>query len=164
MAVKNIIGFLLVFCIFAVGAELMAEEDYSGVGPTIKNFVIKKEGDNLRLSFSFFNVKGGLAAANFTVGYAIERGESIIESNVMTNLGIAPDLAKVAKSSKTMDILKVETGEFQVIVPWLRARTIKDLELKSGDKIKYLIYLTDKNGRKSNTVFCEYLFIEEWNI
>ncbi len=161
---KNIIGFLLVFCIFAIGANLMAEEDYGNVGPTLKDFIIAKEGDNLRLSFSFFNVKGGLAAATFTVGYVIERGESTIESNVMTNLGIAPDLAKVSKLKSKIDIFQIETGEFQVVIPWLRAQSIKDLELKSGDKIKYLIYLTDKNGRKSNTVFCEYLFIEEWNI
>jgi len=150
----GIILSILILLFLAVSAE-------ADSAPEIKDFQIIKDGDNLNLSFSFFNVKGGLAEAIFTVGYVIEQGGATIESNVMTNLAIAPDLTKVSKMSK-IDIF--ETGKFQVAIPWLRAKTIKDLQLKSGDKITYLIFLKDKAGRKSNTILYKYIFIEEWNI
>ena len=53
---KGLIGFLLVFCTFAVGAELMAE-DYDG--PRIENFAINKgEMNTIKISFSYSGDRG----------------------------------------------------------------------------------------------------------
>jgi len=149
----GIILSILILLFLAVSAE-------ADSAPEIKDFQIIKDGDNLNLSFSFFNVKGGLAEAEFTVGYIVERDGATIEKNAIPNLSIAPDLVKVSKSQK---INIPETGNFQVVIPWFRVKDIKDM-LKSGDKIQYFIYLKDSAGRKSNTISYEYLFIEEWNI
>jgi hypothetical protein len=149
----GIILSILILLFLAVSAE-------ADSAPEIKDFQIIKDGDNLNLSFSFFNVKGGLAEATFTVGYIVERDGATIEKNAISNLAIVSDLVKVSKSKK-IDI--PEMGKFQVIIPWFRAKDIKDI-LKSGDKIQYFIYLKDNQGRKSNTIFYEYIYIEKWNI
>lgn len=154
---KGLFGFLFVFLMFVASAGLMAED---GDNPTIKDFQVIKDGDDLSLSFSFFNIRGGLAEATFTVGYIIQRDGAIVEKNAISNLSITPDLVKVSKSKK-IDI--PETGNFQVAIPWFKAKDIKDL-LKSGDKIQYFIYLKDSAGRKSNTILYKYVYIEEWNI
>ena len=150
--IRNIFGFLLVFCIFAVGAELMAEEDYS-VGPTLKDFAIAREGDGHKISFAFFNVKGGLAGANFTIGCQIYRDGDLINEIIQRG---QLDVAKVAQIISGGPI---ESGSFETIIP-----VIKERELKSGDKIKYFILLTDKTGRKSNVVVYEFVFVEKYMI
>ncbi len=153
---KSLVWFLVVLFIFALGAELMAE-DYNGM-PAIKDFEIVKNGEDLSLSFSFDNINGGLAEAKFTIGYIIERSGLVMESNVITNLRFAPDLGKASEFK--MDAF--EAGKFQIIVPLLEAKDI--IELKSGDTITYLIFLKDSTGRKSNTISYQYELIEEREI
>jgi len=151
--VKSIIWFLIAFFVYAVGAELMAE-DYNGM-PAIKDFEIVKDGEDLSLSFSFDNINGGLAEAKFTIGYIIERNGLVMKENIITNLVIVPEVEKTEG---------FETGKFQMIAPWLEAKDTKEIELKLGDTIKYLIFLKDGAGRKSNTISYEYELIEEWDI
>lgn len=153
---KSLAWFLAVLFILSVGAELMAE-DYNGM-PAIKDFEIVKDGEDLNFSFSFDNINGGLAEAKFTVGYVIERNGLVMESNIMTNLSVAPDLGKA--SELKIDVF--ETGKFQMIVPWFEAKGIA--ELKSGDTITYVIFLKDSTGRKSNTISYEYEFVGGWDI
>ncbi len=153
---KGLIGFLLVFCIFAVGAELMAE-DYDG--PRIENFAINKgEMNTIKISFSYSEIRGGLESSTFAIGYRIERDKKVMEENIATNLVISPDL-KVASKVSIVD--KSESGEFTASIPFFKT---KQSGLKSGDKIKYYIFLIDSSGRKSNTVFYEYLFMEKYDI
>jgi len=121
--------------------------------PQMKNLKIVKDNDDLLLTFSFFNVRGGLGKASFTIAYIIERNGGVVESNVMTNLGMIPEVGK-----------DLEAGDFRATVPFLMAKNFLDLELKTGDKIKYAIFLIDALKRRSNTVLYEYTFIEEWKI
>ncbi|MEK7553519.1 MAG: hypothetical protein AAB504_02465 [Patescibacteria group bacterium] len=151
---KSIIWFLLVFFIVAVGVELMAEDSD---GPTIKDFEITKNGGDLRMEFSFNNVKGGLAEAKFTVGYIIERNNAVVQLDEMADLGIASDLEEVSG----MDAF--ETGKFQIVIPWLEANN-KEIELRAGDIIRYILFLKDSAGRKSNTISYEYEFVGGWDI
>mgnify|MGYP001576166012 CR=1 FL=1 len=181
--IKGLIWFVVIFCIFAVGAELMAEEDYNidmdtyeisaeemltaedsveveamvaDGGPVIKDFeIIKNEEEDMILEFSFHNIKGGLAEAKFTVGYVIKRNGLVMEENVATDLSIASDLAKTAGFLEKDDF---EEGTFQAIIP-------KEFELKTGEEIEYLLFLRDKTGRKSNTIIYEYNnCVGEWKI
>ncbi|MBT9169536.1 MAG: hypothetical protein DDT19_02897 [Syntrophomonadaceae bacterium] len=156
---KKYIGFLLfllVFCIFAVGAELMAG-DYDG--PRIENFAINEGKMNMiKISFSYSEIRGGLEASTFTIGYRIERDKKVMEENIETNLVISPDPKVVSKMSK---VDNSENGEFTANIPFFKT---KQSNLKSGDKIKYVIFLIDSSGRKSNTVFYEYLFVEKYDI
>jgi hypothetical protein len=154
---KGLIGFLLVFCIFFVGAELIAE-DYDG-GPRIENFAINKGDMNtIKIGFSYSNIKGGLESSTFAIGYRIERDKKVMEENIMANLVISSDPKVASKMSK---VDKSENGEFTANIPLFK---IKQSGLKSGDKIKYYIFLIDSSGRKSNTVFYEYLFMEKYDI
>lgn len=161
--VKSIIWFVLVFFIYVVGAELMADDSLTAEdndSPTIREFAITKDGQDLNMEFSFNNVKGGLGKSVFTVGYIIKRNKRILESNVIGGLELTPDLSKVSELEMN-DIF--ETGKFQAVVPWLQADD-KETELEPGDTIKYLIFLEDGAGRKSNTVLHDFEFIEEWDI
>ena len=147
--IKNVLWFLLAFCIFIVGAEVMADD--SDV-PTIKNLSVVREGSFYKFSFDFFNVKGGLVKADFTVGYRVFRDGVIIRESIED---VKINISQIVFSE--MIELRKETGRFEtaMFVTKEAGRT-----LKTGDKIIYFILLIDEDGRESNVAICEFTFAE----
>jgi len=123
--------------------------------PEIKDFKIVQKGNNFEISFVYANVKGGLESALFTIGCQIYRKNELIAQVLQTDLQLETEnLKSVIQIDKTL-----ENGNFKAIVPALREK-----DLKSGDKIKYFIFLIDGQDRKSNTIIYEFKFIEQWEI
>ena len=149
---KGLIGFLLVFVIFFVGAELMAE-DYGG-GPVIKDFEMVQAGGSVKFSFRFFNTVGGLEAAEISIVAVVMRNDEAVFAAYQT--GEFDMKSKYVSAYVAGDDGR---GYFEAIVP-----SLKEKYLKSGDKIRYSIFLTDKNNRKSNTVLYEFVFVEKRDI
>ncbi|MCL5004514.1 MAG: hypothetical protein M1170_01040 [Patescibacteria group bacterium] len=149
--IRNVLWFLLAFCIFTVGVEVMAEDlDV----PTIKNLSVVREGSFYKFSFDFFNVRGGLAKADFTVGYRIVRDGVIIREYIED---VRIDVAVAAETIRDAMSLIKETGKFET-----KMFTVKKTQktLKTGDRIIYFIILSDEDGRKSNVAACEFTFAE----
>ncbi len=152
---------IILIVIMMMFMSVVSQQIFAADFPQIENFSIRDLGNGLRICFDFKKVFGGLKGAEFTIGYVVENKEGVV-----LRYGIAENLAIVSKltTAKITDLdLESNDGKFEAVVPAALAKIAKK-GLKSGDKIKYFIFLIDKEGRKSNTIFYEFLFVECWEI
>jgi len=140
---------ILLGILFLGVSTFLASADDSA--PRIENFKVFLTGPRMaRLDFSFTGVKGGLPKAEFTIAYEIERNGISLQSGQASGLKFVPDPRTPIKISTSAT---GENGEVKAALP-------VEESIKIGDKIKYLIYLVDGQGRKSNIVEFTFTFVE----
>jgi len=139
-----LIGLILVF--LAGWPSIASAENY----PQLNDFSITQSQNRVKVQFSFSGVTGGLEAAEFTIGFVVIRDGALVQSDIQSGLKLKPEFV--------VDI-KTEEGKLETTIPLFREEG-----LKSGDKIRYFIFLVDGQGRKSNTIIYEFELIEQWGI
>jgi len=145
---KKWLTILLVGLFLSVIASLASADDSV---PRIENFKLFLTGPRMaRLDFSFTGVKGGLPKAEFTIVYEVERNGFSLQNGRVSGLKFIPNPETSIKISTSAT---GENGEVRAALP-------VDESIKVGDKLKYLIYLVDGQGRKSNIVEFTFMFVE----
>ncbi len=133
---------------FLASASSASAEDFS---PKIDKFEIRlADQRTAKLSFNFTRVKGGLARAEFSIGYEVDRNGSVLETGRVDGLKFSP--AEVQVKILTLSPAG-EDGEVSALLP-------VEETIRPGDKLRYFIYLRDGEGKKSNTVFYEFVFVD----
>lgn len=148
----------VIAAILTIATLVIAEEN-----PRIENFSIIQENGNFKIRFTFKGVAGGLRESEFTIGYLLVRKGVITERGMETGLKLEPvDSPQVIYFLVQQE--KQEDGRFKGKVEGIVGSFFEKNRLKSKDKIKFFLFLTDSEGQKSEPVSYEFVFNEDLEI
>jgi len=142
---------LIWFGLVLVFWTMLAAEENTKNTPEIQAFKITQLGNLAKVKFSFANVAGGLEAAEWVISWSLTRGDKLA-GGFSWGFKLRPNESVIIlKENKG-----ASEGEFEALIP------LHSEGLIPGDRIKYSLFLVDKEGRKSNTA--EFEFVVGWNI